>query len=333
MSHLFDAIQRSEAERTGVQSAEAPAATEFLAKVEKRAAEEWETGEKARSAKPRREIAPVAPGNRTVQETAASSPRQPAAGEPVRSRQDAETFPDFPVVQIETQAQSRLVCLTDEDDAATEAFRLLAVRLRDLRRKRPVGTLLITSSIPQEGKSLVTSNLGCMLSQGESHRVLLIDADLRRPTQGKLFGLGRLPGLRDYLEDKESIESCIVRLEGAGVWMMPAGRGNSNALELVESSAMAALLERVSAWFDWVVIDSPPLIPLADTSVLFRLVDGALLIARQGTSKKRQLEKALEILDRRKLLGVVLNCAQGTAYGGYYYYHDQESSGDREKKD
>lgn len=318
MSHLFDAIQRSEAERTGVPGTDASAATEFLAKVEKRAAEEWEIGDKARSAEAPHTSSPGALRGGTFPEAIGGI--QP----------NAEPFPDFSVVQFQATPQSRLVCLTDPDDAATEAFHLLAVRLRNLRRTRPVGKLLITSSIPQEGKSLVSANLGCMLSQGESQRVLLMDADLRRPMQEKLFGLDRLPGLRDYLQNRQSLASCIVRLEEAGVWLMPAGRGNANALELIESHAMAAMMEQLSAWFDWIIVDSPPLIPLADTNVLSRLADGVLLIARQGTSKKRQLSKGLELVDRQKLLGVVLNCARGTAYGGYYYYHYQEQPGDRE---
>ena len=331
MSHLFDAIQRSEAERAGAQTTEEDsAAPELLAKVEKRAAEEWESSSKAFPSQSQRESQPAFLSSQSSLETGENNRGASGLDETGKFARNATSFPDFPVVHAHAAAQSRLVCLTDQDDAATEAFRLLAVRLRDLRRTRPINKLLITSTIPEEGKSLVVANLGCMLTQGASHRVLLIDADLRKPKLAERFGLERMPGLRDYLENRETLESSIVRLEDAGVWLLPAGQGDANPLELLESASMASLMEKLTEWFDWILIDSPPLLPLADTSVLSRLADGVLLITRQGTSKKRPLEKGLEIVDRRKLLGVVLNCAQGTAYGGYYYY--RKSSGDQKKK-
>jgi capsular exopolysaccharide synthesis family protein len=325
MSHLFDAIQRSEAERAGAEATEASTATELLAKVETRAAEEWESGSNARSSESQREPPPASLSSQPSPEPSENSQLASGLGEAGTSAQSTASFPDFPAAHAHAAAQSRLVCLTDQDDAATEAFRLLAVRLRDLRRTRPIGKLLITSTIPQEGKSLVVANLGCMLTQGASHRVLLIDADLRKPTLAEKFGLGRMPGLRDYLENRQTLESSIYRLEEAGVWLLPAGQGAANALELLESASMASMMEQLTEWFDWILMDSPPLLPLADTSVLSRLADGLLLITRQGISKKRPLEKGLEIVDRRKLLGVVLNCAQGTAYGGYYYYRKSSS--------
>ena len=330
MSHLFDAIQRSETERAGAQTTEVSAAPELLAKVEKRAAEEWESSSQARPSVSQRESPPASLSSQPSSEPSEISRQASELGEAGKSTRNTASFPDFPAVHAQAAAQSRLVCLTDQDDSATEAFRLLAVRLRDLRRARPINKLLITSTIPEEGKSLVVTNLGCMLTQGASHRVLLIDADLRKPKLAERFGLERMPGLRDYLEDRQSLESSIFRLEGAGVWLLPAGQGDANALELLESASMVSMMEQLTEWFDWILIDSPPLLPLADTSVLSRLADGVLLITRQGTSKKRPLEKGLEIVDRRKLLGVVLNSAQGTAYGGYYYY--RKSSSDQKKK-
>ena len=332
MSHLFDAIQRSEAERAGTPTTEVSAAPELLAKVEKRVAEEWESSSKARSSGSQRESPHVTHSSQPSPEPTENSRRSSELGEAGEFARKTASFPDFPVVHPQALAQSRLVCLTDQDDAATEAFRLLAVRLRDLRRTRPIDKILITSTIPEEGKSLVVANLGCMLTQGTSHRVLLIDSDLRKPTLAEKFGLERVRGLYEYLENKQSLESSIIRLEGAGVWLLPAGHGDANALQLLESASMASMLEQLTEWFDWILIDSPPLLPLADTSVLSRLADGVLLITRQGTSKKRPLEKGLEIVDRRKLLGVVLNCAQGTAYGRYYYYRKSSSDQKKERK-
>jgi Mrp family chromosome partitioning ATPase len=118
----------------------------------------------------------------------------------------------------------------------------------------------------------------------------------------------------------------IYYLEEAGLWILPAGSTPSNALELMQSGRLSAVMDQLTAWFDWIVIDTPPVMPLADTSVWTRLADGVLLVARQGTSEKRQLQRGLEAIDRSKLIGALLNCSSSAAHNDYYYHYKPAAS-------
>jgi succinoglycan biosynthesis transport protein ExoP len=113
----------------------------------------------------------------------------------------------------------------------------------------------------------------------------------------------------------------IYYLEEAGLWVLPAGSTPRNALELMQSGRLSAMMDQLTAWFDWIVIDTPPVLPLADTSVWMRLADGVLLVARQGTSEKRQLQRGVEAIERSKLIGALLNCSSNASHKDYYYHY------------
>jgi len=112
---------------------------------------------------------------------------------------------------------------------------------------------------------------------------------------------------------------CVYLLEGARLWILPAGSAQSNALELLQSGQLSAVTNQLEEWFDWIIIDSPPVLPLGDTSVWARLADGILLVARQGTTEKRHLLKGIEALEPKKLIGALLNCSQSSSDYHYYY--------------
>ncbi len=112
--------------------------------------------------------------------------------------------------------------------------------------------------------------------------------------------------------------TSIYHLDGAGFWFLPAGHPAENPLELMQSGRLSALIEQLTAAFDWIIIDSPPVLPLADTSLWARLVDGVLLVAREGVTRKRQLKRGLEALDQSKLLGMVLNSSTNSDHENYY---------------
>ncbi len=230
----------------------------------------------------------------------------------------SELLENSPSLKISLALQSRLVCLTDRESPTAEAIRLLGVRLRDLRQIRPLKTVLITSTIPQEGKSTISANLACVLSQTSGERTLLLEGDLRRPSLLQIFGTEATSGISECLKDEGRHLAGVYRLENAGCWILPAGRSPSNPLELLQSHELKVLMERLTACFDWIVIDSPPVLPLADTSIWMRMADGVLLVTRQGITQKRQLEKGLEALDQQKLLGALVNGAVASAYSGYY---------------
>ena len=238
-----------------------------------------------------------------------------------------EQFRQFQPLRVMVPLQSRLVCVTDKESLAAEKFRFLAVRLRQLRQSRPLKRILITSSVPQEGKSTVAANLACTLARRTNQRTLLLDGDLRRPSVANLFGLGHVPGICEWLQGDSGPAESIYHLEDAGLWILPAGSTPRNALELMQSGRLSALMDQLTAWFDWIVIDTPPVLPLADTSVWMRLADGVLLVARQGTGQKRQLQRALEAIDRSKLIGGLLNCSTNTSHNDYYYHYKPGSTG------
>lgn len=223
--------------------------------------------------------------------------------------------------------------MTDNESPAAEAFRLLGVRLRDLRRKRPLRKVLITSTIPQEGKSMVSANLACTLALRLPERTLLVEGDLRRPSLSRIFGLGSLPGLSEWLQGECTLRDCIYHLEGAGTWILPAGASPSNPLELLQSGKLPQLMDQLAKLFEWVIIDSPPILPLADSSVWMRSVDGVLLVTRQGTTEKRQLERGIEAIEPKKLIGALLNSSSNPANSSYYYYRKQATSAPTDKSE
>jgi capsular exopolysaccharide synthesis family protein len=229
-----------------------------------------------------------------------------------------ELLENCPSLKISLALQSRLVCLTDPESPTAEAIRLLGVRLRDLRRTRPLKTVLITSTIPQEGKSTISANLACVFAQVPGEKTLLLEGDLRRPSLLQMFGTEATSGISECVKDEGPQLTGIYRLENTGCWILPAGRSQSNPLELLQAHELKVLMDRLTAYFDWIIIDSPPVLPLADTSIWMRMADGVLLVTRQGITQKRQLEQGLEALDRRKLLGAVVNGGIASAYSGYY---------------
>jgi capsular exopolysaccharide synthesis family protein len=233
-------------------------------------------------------------------------------------QKNPEVFREFQTLQIALAPQNRLVCF-DDSSLAAEAFRLLGVRLRHLRRDRTLTKVLITSTIPQEGKSMVAANLACSLALTTQQKVLLLEGDLRRPSLSQVFGLGTHPGLCECLQGQRKLAACIFRLESPGLWVMPAGAAQNNALELLQSGRLSAILDQLTTWFDWIIIDSPPILPMADTSVLARLADGILLVTRQGTTEKRHLQRGLEALEAKKLIGALLNCSKSSAHSDYCY--------------
>ena len=117
----------------------------------------------------------------------------------------------------------------------------------------------------------------------------------------RVFGVETGSGLCELLEGSQNLASSIYQIKEAGIWVLPAGNIKGNALEILQSNKLPVLMEQLASLFDWVVIDSPPILPLADTSVWARLADGILLVARPGVTKKRLLEKGLEAIDKTKI--------------------------------
>ncbi len=316
MSQIFDALQRAESESSGVDLSTLSEPTELLERAERRAASNWvdrarlEKDEVASKAGP---VTEIVKSLRTP-----SAAEIPLKGEPAPNA-DRDVFSSFQSLAVSLSPKSRIVCVTNPESAASEAFRLLTVRLRNIRRDRTLKRLLITSSMPQEGKSMVSANVACALAIASKEKILLVDGDVRRPSLSRTFSMPGDSGLCQCLRDGASPASCIFRLEGTGIWLLPAGSSLSNPIALLQSKKLTAMMEKLVAWFDWVIVDSPPVLPLADTSIWTRIVDGVLLVTRRGTTEKGQLKRALEALEPQKLIGTLVNSSTEFAGSDYYY--------------
>jgi len=290
MSRLFEALQRSEGEGFSIEFPPADAATNELLKA---------AGPEVGS----EQTPPDA-----LQQFAASVAENAQPG----------VVAQFAPLGLDVPPESRLVALTDKESLPAEKFRFLSVRLRQLRQARPLKKLLITSTVPEEGKSLVSANLAITLARKKPQSVLLLEGDLRRPVLAREFGVSTPTGLSEWLQSRPTQLPVIYNLQQAGLCFLPAGHPPHNPLELMQSGRLSELFESLTESFDWIVIDSPPILPLGDTSVWTRLAEGVLLVVREGITQRQQLKRGLEALDRSKLLGTVLNDCSNVDRDNYY---------------
>ncbi len=218
-------------------------------------------------------------------------------------------------------ANSRLVALTDRQSLGAEKFRQLSLRLKHLQRKGPLKKVLLTSGVGDEGKSLIAANLAVSLACDNNQKVLLLGGDLRQPILDRHFGVNGLKGLSEYLQGDQPATDFIYRVDSLQLWLLPAGSTPAEPLELLQSPRLSQLLAQLTGWFDWLVIDSPPLLLCADAGVWARMADGTLLVIRQGKTSKKLLQSALENLDNSSLLGVILNEWTDSVHKYYEKYY------------
>jgi len=202
-----------------------------------------------------------------------------------------------------------------------EQYRTLRSKLFALREKKPLKTVLITSSVPHEGKTFTSANLAQVTAQAYNTRVLLIGGDLRNPGLHQVLGTDNDRGLSNYLRGECEEDAIIQRSEEQNLYFMPSGPVATDAAELLTNGRLATLMEKVKGRFDWIFIDSPPLLPLTDALMIAKFCDGVMMVIRSGMVNADQAKKALSELRGRPLLGIVLNgIDQGRAYD-YYYSH------------
>jgi capsular exopolysaccharide synthesis family protein len=218
---------------------------------------------------------------------------------------------------------SRLVSLTDPGSLGSEKFRALATRLDHLRKQHEFKSLQVTSAVIREGKTLVAANLGVTLAKYLGSRTLLIEGDLHRPTLASLFGLSELQGLSHWWSGRDmGFSRFLHRLNDMPLWFLPAGKVDDQPSAILSSARFAEAFAEMTGQFDWVIVDSTPMLPIVDANLWSRLVGGTLLVVREGVTPVKALKKGLQALDHPKLIGVVLNdaleSAQGNYEGGYY---------------
>src|SRR5579864_4805302 len=221
-------------------------------------------------------------------------------------------------VQTEWTPEPETMLFLNGDDGArgTEEFRTLRSRLYHLREKMPLKKILVTSALPREGKSFTSSNLAQVLVRQHGRRALLIDADLRAPRLHLMLGTASDPGLSDYLQGKSDEFSFMQRGPLENLFFIPSGSGVADPAELVGNGRLKLLLQRVEALFDWIIVDSPPAVPVSDASVLAKDCDGVLLVVRANATPFDMARKAREQFPEQALIGMVLN---GTQEGAVPY--------------
>ena len=208
-----------------------------------------------------------------------------------------------------------------------EKFRTLRSRLYQIAAAHPLKKIVITSGMPGEGKTFVTTNLAQSFVRQTDRRILLIDADLRASRLHLLLGAPGRPGLSDYLRgDADEFQVTQVGPSG-NLCLIPGGQEVTNPSEILHSDRMRQLLERMSQVFDWVILDSPPAMAVHDASILADMCDGVIFVVRAGSTDYEVAAKASSEFREKNLLGVVLNRVEkGDAYGDYYYGYDSTSS-------
>jgi protein-tyrosine kinase len=211
----------------------------------------------------------------------------------------------------------------------TEEFRTLRSRLYKIRGNQPLRTVLITSALPGEGKSFTAVNLALTIARQAERRVLIIDADLRLPSLHSSLGAPLTPGLSDYLLGEADELSVIQKGSRPNLFFIPAGKTISNPAELIGNGRLKNLLHRLAPVFDWILLDSPPAVPISDACLLSELCDGVLMVVKAASTPFDIAQKACGEFQGKPLLGVVLNRVKpGSSHSSYYYssYYNQAAS-------
>jgi capsular exopolysaccharide synthesis family protein len=235
----------------------------------------------------------------------------------------------IPVERVQVDPASRIVFHTDPSGAAADRFRFLRMRLRELGNSKKLKSLLITSPLPEDGKSTITLNLATALAEAGKRTVLLIEADLHHSPLIEQLKLEPQPGLAECLEQGLNPILAVRRLEPLGWYLLPAGKPSSNPTELLQTEAFSGVMRKLSPHFDWVLIDSPPIAPLTDALSLRKHANASLVVARAGHTPSESIDRAIALLGREHVLGVILN---GVEADNRLYYGYSGTNGFRKTK-
>jgi len=214
----------------------------------------------------------------------------------------------------------RRVSLLAPDSFIAEQFRSLRSRIDALATQRPIRTIAVTSSSAGEGKSLASINFALVSSMSVGSRVLLVDCDMRRPEVGHTFGLNPESGLAEVLAGTATWQQSIIRIDETTLDVLAVKSVPNNPSELLASGAMKELSESLASSYDRVIFDLPPILGVPDAKIVSELSDGVLIIVRADKTPREEIEAALDVIDRQKILGLVLNGVDEEADRYRYYY-------------
>jgi len=254
-----------------------------------------------------------------LKRSGAMIPALDSSSEPARDLGVA-ALDQVPCFQPHESEHHRLPVLSDEPNIGAEKIHMLTTRLCHLQRKKGLKTVLITSSIKDEGKSVLAANMAISLA-GTQQRVLLLDGDCHQSSLTALLGTTDVGGLAGWWRTDQPVATYLTKMKTMPLWFLAAGRPFRHTLEMLQSLRLSALLSQLATTFDWVIIDSPPLAPLADASIWSNLADATLLVVRLKRTPTKVLSKVFDSIDKRKLLGVVLNDCTDRHLSYYSQYY------------
>lgn len=339
MSRIDEALRRA----AGQQPASATTADDSLpvpaagADVAALASEPFpvEIGEARRVQAERQESAPLSTPIAARPEPAATpAPPTPIASSVTETIATPHPTGERVFERLNARLAEKVVADDNISPVSREQYRRLAAVLHDAQATAGLRVIMIASAVPGEGKTLTASNLAMTLSESYRDRVLLIDADLRRPALADVFQLKAAAGLIEGLQGDAKL---VLRQVSETLSVLPAGRPTSDPMAALTSPRMRQLVNEAKESFDWVILDTPPLMLLPDAHLLSSLVDGAVLVVRANSTPFELVKRASEIIGRERITGVVLNHAEThvPGYGGYYshnYYTNPNPSTALEKR-
>ena len=239
--------------------------------------------------------------------------------------------------------KKEIITSTDPKSPVSEVFRTLRTNLQYLNKKNGAQTILLTSTLQGEGKSFVAANLAVTFAQARK-KTIIVDTDMRKPRQHKLFNSDMYPGLSNYLaginisrgSHKINLKECIYKTKITNLYILPAGNIPPNPSELLQSEKLGQLVKILKNEYDVVIFDGAPCLLVTDASLVSRLVDATVLVISQGKTKADDLREVKNRIRRvgGRVAGVVLNRIKisGKRYGEKYYYYSSDSLKDKTRR-
>jgi capsular exopolysaccharide synthesis family protein len=218
------------------------------------------------------------------------------------------------------RVEPHLIAVTQPRSAYCEQFRSLRTRILQAAERKKMQAFVVTSAGVAEGKTLTALNLSWLLAQTDGVRAIIIDSDLRQPCAAEYLGIDGSVGLSEVLAGEATLEEAIVRLEPAGLYLLPGGAARDDVAEILSGPRFGHLLAELRRMFDYIVIDAPPLGIFTDANILINRADAALLVVRSGKTRYAALDRLIEQLPRERMLGVVLNRTDEQLDESSYYY-------------
>ncbi len=239
----------------------------------------------------------------------------------VGSMRSAATLPEFTSWNVEAErVEPRLVTITHPNSTYCEEYRSLRTQIIHKSQRQKLQSIVVASINASEGKSITALNFSWLLAQTDGIKALIIDSDLRMPSLTDYLGIETNRGLSDLLAGKSSLTESIIKLEPAGLHLLPGGEARNDVAELISGPKFKEILRQAREMFDFVIIDAPPLGIFTDAAVLINHADGAMLVVRAGRTRYSVIERVLEQVPRERMLGVVLNESEDIMDETHYNY-------------